>query len=163
MFNIEDDDVIKAFDKTVEGLDTLTQIHLHTLKKYSIPIQAKYIDVLTCEYASDHTNIIPKNDLEKHDKFIRVGITRTNVNSIMAEKLDAGASLDDLKTFEGTMSLIDSKEFIKKNLLFALEHYGDRVKFVGPDCGLKGWNPPQVAYELLHRTYDVIKDVKNAT
>jgi 5-methyltetrahydropteroyltriglutamate--homocysteine methyltransferase len=163
MFNIEDDDVIKAFDKTVEGLDTLTQIHLHTLKKYSIPIQAKNIDVLTCEYASDHTNIIPKNDLEKHDKFIRVGITRTNVNSIMAEKLDAGASLDDLKTFEGTMSLIDSKEFIKKNLLFALEHYGDRVKFVGPDCGLKGWNPPQVAYELLHRTYDVIKDVKNAT
>jgi len=75
--------------------------------------------------------------------------------------LDAGASLEEFKTFDGTMSLIDSKEFIKKNLLFALEHYKDRVKFVGPDCGLKGWNPPQVAYELLHRTYEVIKDVKN--
>jgi len=59
-------------------------------------------------------------------------------------------------------SLIDSEKFIKKNLLFALKHYDDRVKFVGPDCGLKGWNPPQVAYELLRRTYKVIKDVKNA-
>ena len=39
---------------------------------------------------------------------------------------------------------------------------GDRLKFVGPDCGLKGWNPPQVAYELLYRTYNVIKEVKNS-
>jgi len=160
MFNIEEDALIKAFDKTVEGIDAVIQIHLHTLKKYSIPIQAKNIDVLTCEYASDHSNIIPKNDLEKHDKFIRVGITRTNINSIMAEKLDAGTPLDELKTFEGTMNLIDSKEFIKNNLLLAIEHYGDRLKFVGPDCGLKGWNPPQVAYELLRRTYKVIKEVK---
>lgn len=160
MFNIEEDALIKAFDKVVEGVDGTVQIHLHTLKKYSIPIQAKNVDVLTCEYASDHSNIIPKNDLEKHDKFIRVGITRTNINSIIAEKLDAGTSLNELKTFEGTMNLIDTKEFIAKNLLFALEHYGDRLKFVGPDCGLKGWNPPQVAYELLRRTYNVIKEVK---
>ncbi len=162
MFNIEEGDIIKAFNKTVEGIDTLTQIHLHTLKKYSTPIQAENIDVLTCEYASNHSNIIPKKDLEKYDKFIRVGITRTNINSILAEKLDAGASLDDLKTFEGTMSLIDSENSIKKNLLFALKHYEDRVKFVGPDCGLKGWNPPAVAFELLHRTYKVIRDVRKA-
>ncbi|MHA2288626.1 MAG: hypothetical protein ACXABG_07555 [Promethearchaeota archaeon] len=162
MFNIEDDALIESFDKTVDGIDGLIQIHLHTLKNYAIPIQAKNIDVLTCEYASDHSNVIPKTDLEKYDKFIRVGITRTNINSIMAEKLDAGASLDDFKTFEGTMSLIDSKRSIKKNLLFALDHYKDRVKFVGPDCGLKGWNPPQVAYELLRRTYEVIKEVKHS-
>jgi len=118
--------------------------------------------VLTCEYASDHSNIIPKKDLEQYDKFIRVGITRTNINSIMAEKLDAGTPYDELKTYEGIMSLIDSKEFIKKNLLFALKHYEDRVKFIGPDCGLKGWNPPQVAYELLRRTYKVIKEVNDS-
>lgn len=162
MFNIEDDDIIKAFDKTVEGIDSLVQIHLHTLKNYIVPIQSKSIDTLTCEYASDHSNVIPKIELDKYDKFIRVGITRTNLNRIMADKLDAGALLDDFKTFEGTMSLIDSKEFIRKNLMFALERYQDRVKFVGPDCGLKGWNPPQVAYELLRRTYEVIKEVKNS-
>ena len=162
MFNIEEDALIKAFDKTVDGIDAIIQIHIHTLKKYDTPIQAKHIDVLTCEYASDHSNIIPKKDLEQYDKFIRVGITRTNINSIMAEKLDAGTPYDELKTYEGIMSLIDSKEFIKKNLLFALKHYEDRVKFIGPDCGLKGWNPPQVAYELLRRTYKVIKEVKDS-
>ena len=162
MFNIEEDALIKAFDKTVDGIDAIIQIHIHTLKKYDTPIQAKHIDVLTCEYASDHSNIIPKKDLEQYDKFIRVGITRTNINSIMAEKLDAGTPYDELKTYEGIMSLIDSKEFIKKNLLFALKHYEDRVKFIGPDCGLKGWNPPQVAYELLRRTYKVIKEVNDS-
>jgi len=161
MFNIEEDALIKAFDKSVDGIDSIIQIHLHTLKKYHTPIQAKNIDVLTCEYASDHSNIIPKKDLDLYDKFIRVGITRTNINSIMAEKLDAGTPYDELKTYEGTMNLIDSKEFIKENLLLALKHYGDRLKFIGPDCGLKGWNPPQVAYELLRRTYQVIKEVKN--
>ncbi|GAH33584.1 unnamed protein product, partial [marine sediment metagenome] len=41
MFNIDDDALIKAFDKTVEGIEAIIQIHLHTLKKYSIPIQAE--------------------------------------------------------------------------------------------------------------------------
>ena len=78
--------------------------------------------------------------------------------TIIAEKLDSGISYDEIKTFEGTMSLIDSKERIKKNLLDVLDLYGDRLKYVGPDCGLSGWHPPQVAYELLHRTYKVIKN-----
>jgi 5-methyltetrahydropteroyltriglutamate--homocysteine methyltransferase len=162
MFNIEEDELIKAFDKSLEGIDVMSQIHLHSLKKYTIPIQSNKIDVLTCEYASDHSNVIPKKDLEQYDKYIRVGITRTNINSILAGKLDTGtSSLEALKTFEGTMNLIDSEDFIKKNLLFALKHYDERLKFIGPDCGLKGWNPPQVAYELLRRTYKVIKDVRN--
>ena len=42
----------------------------------------------------------------------------------------------------------------------ALNHYGDRLKFIGPDCGLSGWSPQQIAYELLHRTYEVIEQVK---
>jgi 5-methyltetrahydropteroyltriglutamate--homocysteine methyltransferase len=162
MFNIQDDEIISTFEKTVESIKGMVQIHLHTLSKYHIPIQADKIDVLTCEYASDHSNIIPKKELDLYDKFIRVGITRTNINSILAEKLDAGTHYDDLKTFQGTMSLIDSKEFIKSNLVKAIEHYGERLKFIGPDCGLKGWNPPQVAYELLYRTYNVIKEVKNS-
>ncbi|GAH66462.1 unnamed protein product, partial [marine sediment metagenome] len=65
-----------------------------------------------------------------------------------------------LKTTEGMMSLIDSKKRIKKNLLDALELYKDRLRFVGPDCGLGGWPSQQVASELLHRTSEVIKEVK---
>ena len=132
--NVNDDDLINIFDKC-----------------------------LTCEYASDNSNVIPKKDLVQHDKFIRVGITRTNINSLMAEALDAGVSQDEVKSFEGTMNLIDPKERIEKNLMDALKRYDDRLQFVGPDCGLAGWDPPQVAYEVLHRTYEVIEKVKKSS
>ena len=160
LVNVNNDDLIKIFDKCLEGFNAIKQIHLHTLSQAIVPLQTRNIDVLTCEYASDQKNTLPKKELDQFDKFIRVGITRTNINSIIAEALDSGTPYDDIKTFEGNMNLIDSKERIKKNLLDALKKYGTRLKYVGPDCGLSGWHPPQVAYELLHRTYEVIEDVK---
>ncbi len=158
--NVNNDEMVQVFDKSLEGIKATGQIHLHTLNQARVPLQSKNIDVLTCEYASDKTNKIPKKELDTFDKFIRVGITRTNINSLLAEALDSGVNYEEIKTFEGTMNLIDSKERITKNLLDALEHYGDRLKYVGPDCGLSGWYPPQVAHELLHRTYEVIEAVK---
>jgi 5-methyltetrahydropteroyltriglutamate--homocysteine methyltransferase len=161
--NVNDDDIIGIFDKCLEGVDVTSQIHLHTLNRATIPLQTKNMDVLTCEYASDNSNVISKKDLDQYDKFMRVGITRTNINSLMAEALDSGVSQEDVKSFEGTMNLIDPKERIEKNLIDALKHYRDRLRFVGPDCGLSGWYPPQVAYELLHRTYEVIEKVKKSS
>ncbi len=160
MFNVEDNDLIKIFDKSLEGIRTSNQIHLHTLSKASVAMQTDNINVLTCEYASNNSNVIPKRELDSYDKFIRVGITRTNVDSIIAAALDKGSSWNEIKTLKGTLNLIDSKERIKRNLLDALELYGDRLKYVGPDCGLSGWHPPLVAYELLRRTYEVIEEVK---
>ena len=160
IYNLDDDDIIDILDKSVEGIDSTVQIHLHTLNKYKLILNSKNINVLTCEFASNKNNIIPKKDLESYDKFIRVGIARTNINSIIAEKIDLGENIQNLNTFEGNMSLIDSKDEIKRNLLLALEHYDDRLLFIGPDCGLKGWKPPQVAQELLNRIYSVIKEVK---
>jgi 5-methyltetrahydropteroyltriglutamate--homocysteine methyltransferase len=58
------------------------------------------------------------------------------------------------------LELIDSKERIKKTLLEALKLYGDRLKYIGPDCSLQGWQIPEVAYELLERTCEVINEVK---
>ena len=162
MANVSNDEIIKIFDKSLEGINATSQIHLHTLNLASLALQTKNIDVLTCEYASDNTNKIPKNDLDQYDKFMRVGITRTNINSIMAEALDAGVEYETINTFKGTMNLIDSEDRIEKNLKDALNHYGDRLKYVGPDCGVSGWAPPQIAYELLLRTGNVIQRVKNS-
>jgi len=69
--------------------------------------------------------------------------------------------MDELKSLTGKLGLIDSKEQIKKNLLKAVELYGDRLKYIGPDCGLGGWQIPQIAFELLHRTSEVIEEFKN--
>ncbi len=160
LIHIDNDELIQVFDKTLEGIDVKSQFHIHTLNLASIPLQTENLNVITCEYASNKSNKIPKRELEQYDKYIRVGITRTNVNNIMAEALDSGVSFDYLKTIEGTISLIDSKERIKKNLLDAIDHYGERLRFVGPDCGLSGWYSPTVAYELLYRTGKVIEEVK---
>jgi 5-methyltetrahydropteroyltriglutamate--homocysteine methyltransferase len=160
LINIDNEELIQVYDKTIEGINATHQFHIHTLNLASIPLQTKNFDVITCEYASNKANKIPKRELDHHDKFIRVGITRTNVNNIMAEALDSGVPYDFLKTVEGTLSLVDSKDRIKNNLLEAIKHYGERLKFVGPDCGLSGWYIPEAAYELLHRTYEVIEEVK---
>ena len=162
LFNIKNEDIIMILEKSLEGLNTINQIHLHSLKQAYIPLHTKNIDVLTCEYASDPTNKIPKKDLEQYDKFIRVGITRTNIDNIIAEKIETGKTWEDLKSYKGMLSLIDSKERIKKNLLKALELYDERLKYIGPDCGLKGWRIPEIAYELLCRTYEVIEEVKKS-
>ncbi|MBN1802641.1 MAG: hypothetical protein JW891_14110 [Candidatus Lokiarchaeota archaeon] len=158
--NINNDEIASIFDKSLENISATSQIHLHTLNLAQVPLQTKNIDVLTCEYASDKKNKIPKRELDQYDKFMRVGITRTNINSIMAEKMDSGVSYDELKTIEGVKSLIDSKEVIKKNLSDALSHYRDRLRYVGPDCGLSGWKPPEVAFELLSTTFKAIQEVR---
>jgi len=160
LFNIKNDEIIQIFDKSLDGINATNQIHIHTLNRALLAMQTKNIDVLTCEYASDPSNKIPKKELDQYDKFIRVGIIRTNIDNIIAEKLDLGSSIDDFKTLSGKLSLIDSKERIRKNLLTAIELYGDRLKYVGPDCGLGGWELPQIAFELLRRTNGVIEQVK---
>lgn len=164
LVNISDIDLVKVFDKCLDNInlkETATQIHIHSLKRADIPLKTDNIQVITCEYAADKTNKIAKRLLEQYDKFIRVGITRTNVDNIIAEAIDKGSSWDYLKTYNGMMSLIDSKEIIKKNLYDALNMYSDRLKFIGPDCGLGGWRIPQVAYELLNRTSNIVNEVKN--
>ena len=47
----------------------------------------KNLDVLSFEYAASPSNIeaVPKSMLEKADKQIRVGISRTDIDSILAE------------------------------------------------------------------------------
>ena len=160
LVNINDADLISILDKSLEHIDCVSQIHLHTLNLSKIPLQTENIDVLTCEYASDNSNVIAKKELDAYDKFIRVGITRTNYDNIMAEALDAGTSHEEFKTFEGKQKLIDSEERIERNLRTALNHYGDRLKYIGPDCGLSSWQPPELAFQLLKRTGTVIKKVK---
>jgi len=164
LININDDELIKIYDRSLDGIknqSVTTQLHIHTLNRADIPLKSNNYDVITCEYASDKTNKISKRLLDQYDKYIRVGVTRTNVDNIIAEYIDSGATWDELKTYDGMYRLIDSKESIRKNLLDALEMYGDRLKFVGPDCGLGGWRIPEIAFHLLKRTSEVIKEVKN--
>jgi 5-methyltetrahydropteroyltriglutamate--homocysteine methyltransferase len=156
----EEEDLIKIYDKSVENMPVDVQIHLHSLNSFKIPLKTKNINVLTCEFASNQQNYIDKKYLEEHDKFMRVGISRTNFNAIMADALDSGQEYKSFGSIKGLKSLIDSPARIEKNLISAIKQYGDHLKYIGPDCGLSAWGPPELAVELLKRTSAVVNNFR---
>ena len=154
------DELVNIYDKSVEGLDCDVQIHLHSLNSFKIPLDTKNINIMTCEFASNNQNIIDRKYLEEKDKFMRVGVCRTNFNAIMADAMDNGMEYKDFNNIEGLRTLIDSPELIERNLRIAQKQYGNRLKYVGPDCGLSAWEPVELAAELLTRTSQVVKKVR---
>jgi len=155
-FNTSPDGLAKALDIAAEGLSCDVQVHLHSLAAAAIPASTRGITTLTCEFASDNSNVVAKELLERNDKFIRVGICRTNFDAIVAEHIDAGESYEAI--IAQPEALIDSEPAIRKNLRLAKDRYGDRLTYVGPDCGLRSWSPPELASALLKRVVKVARE-----
>lgn len=92
---------------------------------------------------------LPKRELEAHDKFLRAGVTRTDVDHILAAHLENGKQPE----YE---ELVDSVEDIKRVYNKARDIFGERLTFAGPDCGLGSWPSQEVAHLLLKRTVKAI-------
>ncbi|MBD3352154.1 MAG: hypothetical protein GF364_11760 [Candidatus Lokiarchaeota archaeon] len=157
---INNDDVTDILETSAENLDTDVQLHLHSLNSYQLVLNVRDINVLTCEYASDQKNVIPKRDLEEYDKFIRVGISRTNIGGIFGELIEKGENARELNTKQGMFKVIDSKERIKKRYNEALDRYGTRLKYVGPDCGFGGWTYQDVAFKSIKTTVEAVEEIR---
>ena len=129
------------------------QIHLHFASGVHDLLSVKGLDVLSFEYAASPKNIeaVPKIVLEKADKQIRVGIARTDIDSIWAELYEKGI------TQPSTEQLVETTETIKKRYEVAREKYGERMTFTGPDCGLGSWPSQDAAALLLKRTVEAVK------
>jgi len=151
LLNVEKDDIVNVLEASAESIDVQVQLHLHTLKAIDIFLQAKNISIVTAEYASNPKNLelASKQALEKRDKFIRVGIARTDIDSVIAGFLEKGVE-------PNTKMLIDEKEEIKRRFEKAKEKFGERLLFAGPDCGLRSWPSQEAAGELLKRVSDVM-------
>ena len=152
LLNVEDDTLIKALDESVKSIDATVQIHLHTPKASKLPLATDNINVLTGEFAGNPKNMdyITKKNLEEHDKFLRAGVTRTDVDHIFAAYLDRGVAPKD-------EDLVDSVDSIRKIYNKAKERFGDRLTFTGPDCGLGSWPSQEVAHLLLKRTVEAVR------
>jgi 5-methyltetrahydropteroyltriglutamate--homocysteine methyltransferase len=139
----------KAFD----FIGATRQIHLHSSARLPDLLGVKNIDVLSFEYAASPKNIegISKRLLETSDKFIRVGVARTDIDAILAELHDQGVAKPSAE------QLVETQETIRKRFIFAKEKYGDRMTFTGPDCGLGGWPSQESAQLLLERTVTAVK------
>jgi 5-methyltetrahydropteroyltriglutamate--homocysteine methyltransferase len=143
----------KAFD--LKGV--VRQIHLHSSSRVADILSAQNIDVMSFEYAASPKNVefVTKKMLEDTDKHVRVGIARTDIDSILAELNAAGQSHPTAE------ELVEDEETISRRFKIVRERFGERLAFTGPDCGLGSWPSQEAASLLLKRTVMSLK--KNIT
>ena len=146
--------ICETLEKAYDFHGPVKQIHLHFSSGIHDLLTVQGLDVLSFEYAASPKNIeaVPKSILEKADKQIRVGITRTDIDSIWAELNEKGI------TKPSDEQLVDSVDVIRNRYRFAKEKYGERMTFTGPDCGLGGWPTQDAAALLLKRTIEAVRN-----
>jgi 5-methyltetrahydropteroyltriglutamate--homocysteine methyltransferase len=122
-------DGVKSAGRNVE-----TALHLHSGNHRDF-LEIESLDIL--EFHSELLDNPPvtARELERHDKFLQIGVAST-------------ANLVELEPI-GT---------IRKRLKKAIDLFGDRVKYVSPDCGLKGLINHETALELLRMVSQVTQD-----
>jgi 5-methyltetrahydropteroyltriglutamate--homocysteine methyltransferase len=145
--------IVEVLEKAFDFNGVIRQIHTHSPSRIAVILEVKNIDVVSIEYASSPRNIeyVSKTMLERADKQIRVGISRTDINSIIAELYQKGV------TKPQTEQLVEDEENIRKRFEKAKEKFGERMTFTGPDCGLGGWPTQESAQLLLKRTVNAVK------
>jgi len=150
------DTITEVLERAFDFNGAIKQIHLHSPSRLADILNVKNVDVLSFEYAASPKNIesLSKKMLDDADKQIRVGIARTDIDSMMAELRDRGIIKPDVN------QLVESEETILKRFMTAKEKYGDRLTFTGPDCGLGGWPSQEAAQLLLKRTVNAVKNAK---
>jgi 5-methyltetrahydropteroyltriglutamate--homocysteine methyltransferase len=143
----------EILEKAYDFHGPMRQIHLHFASGIHDLLGVKGIDVLSFEYAASPKNIeaVSKGRLEKADKQIRIGIARTDIDTIWAELYEKGIT-------QPTSDLVvEPLETIKKRYQFAKDKYGERMTFTGPDCGMGSWPSQEAAALLLKRTVEAAK------
>jgi len=150
------DTTLNVLEKAFDFGNVAKQIHLHSVSRIADVLEVKNLDILSFEYAASPRNIeaISTKMLERAGKQIRVGISRTDINSITAEMYEKGIIKPT------TEQLVENEATIKNRLLKVKEKYGELMVFTGPDCGLGGWPTQDAAQLLLRRTVDAVKSMR---
>jgi 5-methyltetrahydropteroyltriglutamate--homocysteine methyltransferase len=151
--NAEGDLICKTLNKAFNFRGATRQIHLHSSTKLPDLLCIENIDVFSFEYAASPKNIegISKKMFERMDKRIRIGISRTDIDSILAELSEKGIFNPSDE------QLVESQDTIRRRFMVAKEKFGDFMSFTGPDCGLGSWPNQQSAQLLLRRTVESVK------
>jgi 5-methyltetrahydropteroyltriglutamate--homocysteine methyltransferase len=151
--NADRDILLDVLEKAFSFEGAIKHIHLHSPLRVRDILEVHNLDVLSFEYAASPRNIesVSKNMLERADKQIRVGISRTDIDSIIAELHDKNIAKPTAE------QMVESEEVIRKRFGVAKEKYGEVMTFAGPDCGLGGWPTQEAAQLLLKRTVSAVK------
>lgn len=149
----ESDVLCAVLEKAFDFQGAVRQIHLHSSLRLPDLLGVRNIDVVSFEYAASPKNIegVSRRMLESADKQIRVGVSRTDVDSIVAELHDKGVAKPTAE------QIVESEETIRKRFVAAKAKYGESMSFTGPDCGLGSWPSQEAAQLLLKRTVKAVK------
>lgn len=150
----EKEKLIEVLNKAFDFNGAIRQIHLHSSSRLSDCLHVKNIDVVSFEGAASPKNVeaVSKKMLDEANKQIRVGIARTDIDALIAELNDKGISKPTNE------ELVENEETIRRRFVAANEKFGERLAFVGPDCGLGSWPSQEGALLLLQRTVSAIKN-----
>jgi 5-methyltetrahydropteroyltriglutamate--homocysteine methyltransferase len=148
------DTIVEALEKAlaIDG-DVQRHIHIHSPARIADFLEIRNLNVVSIECAASPKNLeyVSKSMLEKTDKYVRVGTSRTDIDCIMAELYERGI------TKPGIEQLVEDEKTIQKRFEKARERFGERMTFTGPDCGLGGWPTQEAAELLLKRTVRAVK------
>lgn len=129
------------------------QIHLHSPLYYTKILDVNEIDVIGVEAAKEPRIIhsIDVEDLKSHDKKLRVGIARSDIDSIISQfnqKYNLNA-WKDINLINKAINEIESPDVIYQRLDDAFESLGDRIAYIGTDCGLFSFPSQESALIVL--------------
>ncbi len=143
----------KVLEKAFDFNGAVRQVHLHSSSRLPDLLSVKNIDVVSFEYAASPRNIesVSRKLLAETDKQIRVGISRTDFDSILAELHDKGVS--DPRADQ----IVEDEDVIRRRFKIAKEKYGEIMAFTGPDCGLGSWPSQEAAQLLLTKTVRAVR------
>lgn len=152
-FMIGEDELIKVMEMSTSQSKADVQIHLHSPLYYRSLVEVDGLDIIGVESASDPSKLqlIDERDLETHDKYLRVGVSRTDIDGILAE---FGLNVEE------SIRLSENVYRIRERLEKAYSIFGDRIRYAGPDCGLGTWPSQESAFSLLKNTGEAIKSFK---
>lgn len=157
-----EDDILKALEiasRPCRGMDC--EVHLHS-PLYAEPCaRVPGINIVGVESAAnpDYLKLVDKKMLEDTGTYLRAGIARTDILAMAARRNEQlGVNLwNDLSMLEKEIFGMESPQVMEKRLEKAYSLFGERLKVVGPDCGLGSWPSQKMAHKLLSNCALAIK------
>ena len=162
-----DEELIKALKiatKSAHSKGIDVQIHLHSPLHYKLACATSQINVIGVESAGhpSYLDLIDRRVLEDSDSFLRVGVARTDISnlvSVLNDKYSTNVWKDTLR-LNDIVTELETPKVISKRLEKASSIFGERIKYVGPDCGLGSWPSQEIAFNLLQNVAAGIQSSK---
>jgi 5-methyltetrahydropteroyltriglutamate--homocysteine methyltransferase len=157
-----EDEIFKALDiasSPCRGMDC--EVHLHSPLYAESCARVPGISIVGIESAAhpDYLELIDKKFLEETDTFLRAGIARTDILSMTARLNEhLGINIwNDMARLENEILGMESPQIMKKRLQGAYAKFGERLRAVGPDCGLGSWPSQDLAVKILENCASAVQ------